>query len=179
LDHIFDQNGLSINDAKSTLLGITRVQLLSGASSLSSHDFVLPQISVGFQSYYDAIASITETRRKIPWTSECKEVFQYLKSALTTASILALPNLNRPFILTTDASVRNFFHTQKDNVGRERVIEYGGRALHKNELNWTISEKEALIVIERVRQYDTYLHSHFKLSPTTSRYVTCNKCAFR
>jgi hypothetical protein len=63
--------------------------------------------------------------------------------------------------LTNDASqvTISFILSQKDNEGRERVIEYGERALHKNELNWTVSEKEALAAVEGVRQYHTYLSS--------------------
>jgi hypothetical protein len=81
--------------------------------------------------------ALLEQDAKFQWTDECEEAFQYLKNALTTAPILALPNFNREFILTTDAPkfAISFIFSQKDNEGRESVIEYAGRSLHKNEVN--------------------------------------------
>jgi hypothetical protein len=38
------------------------------------------------------------------WTNEHDQAFQALKSALSFASVLALPNFTRPFALETDAS---------------------------------------------------------------------------
>jgi hypothetical protein len=57
-----------------------------------------------------------------------------------------MPDFNRDFILTTDASnfAVSYILSQKDDQGRERVIEYGANALQGNQLHWTVSEKEAL-----------------------------------
>ena len=37
------------------------------------------------------------------WTQEQQQSFQALKDALTTTPILALPDLNKPFVIETDA----------------------------------------------------------------------------
>jgi poly(3-hydroxyalkanoate) synthetase len=38
------------------------------------------------------------------WTSECQDAFEFLKEKLINAPILAFPDMNKPFILTCDAS---------------------------------------------------------------------------
>ncbi len=49
---------------------------------------------------------LTEKMREFKWTNECEEAFQTLKTALTSAPILAFPDLSKdanPFIIDTDA----------------------------------------------------------------------------
>ena len=41
---------------------------------------------------------------KVVWTDQCEIAFQRLKKALTTDSILKLPDLERDFVLRIDAS---------------------------------------------------------------------------
>jgi hypothetical protein len=83
---------------------------------------------------------------KFQWTDDCEAAFQYLKTALTTAPILALPDFNREFILTTDASkfAISFILSQKDNKGRERVIEYASSSTRYKK---TTSSLHALIAV--------------------------------
>lgn len=46
-------------------------------------------------------------RRLTPqdWTNTCERVFEELKAALLGCVVLAHPDFNRPFILSTDASM--------------------------------------------------------------------------
>jgi hypothetical protein len=110
---------------------------------------------------FNSLRALLKQDAKFQWTDDFEAAFQYLKTALTTAPILALPNFNREFILTTEASnfAISFILTQKDDEGRERVIEYWGQALHKNQLNWTVSKKEAFAVVQGIRHYHMYLAS--------------------
>jgi hypothetical protein len=96
---------------------------------------------------------------KFQWTPECEEAFQNLKQALISAPILAMPDFNRDFILTTDASncAVSYILSQKDDQGGERVIEYGANALQGNQLHWTVSEKEAYAILLGTRKFSMYL----------------------
>ena len=47
---------------------------------------------------------LTEKGMAFSWTPECENSFNSLKTQLTSAPILTLPNWSRPFILDTDAS---------------------------------------------------------------------------
>ena len=93
------------------------------------------------------------------WNSVHQEEFNFLKDALTSAPILAFPNMRKDFILTTDACVSGIAYilSQLDDQQREHVICYGGRGLRSSEVNWTVSELECLAIIEGTRAYHPYL----------------------
>ena len=86
---------------------------------------------------------------KFVWKSVHQQEFDFLKNALTSAPILAFPNMQKEFILTTDACTSGiaFILSQLDDQGREHVICYGGRGLRKSEINWSISELECLATV--------------------------------
>ena len=41
---------------------------------------------------------------KFVWSEECQVGFEFLKTSLTTVPILGYPDVNKPYILYTDAS---------------------------------------------------------------------------
>ncbi|HSN23100.1 MAG TPA: RNase H-like domain-containing protein, partial [Methylomicrobium sp.] len=93
--------------------------------------------------------------------NECQEAFERLKEALITAPVLALPDFQKGFVLTTDASTTGIAYIlgQKDDEGKEHPVWYGGRGLHPNEKKWGITELECLALVEGIKQYHTYLAS--------------------
>jgi len=102
------------------------------------------------------------------WTDACQEAFQTLKDSLSSAPILGFPNMNKEFILSTDASgtAIGYVLGQKDDQGKEYVIAYGGRALTKDEKKWSVTDQECLAVIQGIRTFKHYL-SHNKFTVFT------------
>ena len=102
------------------------------------------------------------------WTQQCQDAFETLKDALTSAPILAFPDMSKPFELITDASGHSlgYLLCQKDSQNRECVISYGERALKREEKRWTVSEKECLAVLEGIKNNKVYL-SHSKFTVVT------------
>jgi hypothetical protein len=47
---------------------------------------------------------LLEKGKKFKWTSACEASFQELKKRLTTAPILVMPNMEKPFYIYCDAS---------------------------------------------------------------------------
>ncbi|VDI81855.1 Hypothetical predicted protein [Mytilus galloprovincialis] len=101
---------------------------------------------------------LTRKGVKFTWDEKCKNSFDQLKNALTTASILSLPKSDGNLILDTDAS----------NVGvgavlsqmqndEERVIAYSSRALSSSQQNYCITKRELLAVVLFVEQFRHYL----------------------
>lgn len=108
------------------------------------------------------INTLLQKEKAFVWTDECQNSFETLKKALTSAPILAFPDLEQPFTLTCDASgsAIGYILGQVDDNKRERVISYGGRALKNEEKNWTISEKECIAVLEGIKHNNVYLSNH-------------------
>jgi len=103
------------------------------------------------------------------WDEKCKTAFETLKQKLQEPPILAYPRFDgTEFILQTDASgVGLGFILAQIQDGKERVISYGGRALHKGEKNYTTTELEALAVVEGVKKYAPYLQHGVKFTVVT------------
>ena len=103
------------------------------------------------------------------WDSSCQNAFETLKQKLLEPPILAYPFYDgSEFILQTDASYKGLgFILAQKQIGIEKVISYGGRALHNAERNYTITELEALAVVEGVKKYAPYLQFNVKFIVAT------------
>ena len=69
---------------------------------------------------------LTEKGVVFSWTPECENSFNLLKTQLTSAPTLTLPDWSRPFILDTDASDTGIgaVLSQLQEDGSERVVAY-------------------------------------------------------
>ena len=96
---------------------------------------------------------------KFEWTNECQNAFDELKNCLISYPILRVPDLNKPFILHTDASsygIGVILSQVQDGV--EYAVDYGSRLLKGAEKNYGITEKECLAVVYGVKLYRNYLY---------------------
>ena len=93
------------------------------------------------------------------WNAECQAAFQTLRDAMTTTPILSYPQMDQPFILTTDASTHaiGYVLSQIGSDGKEHPLAFGGRALRPPEKNWPVSDIEGLALIEAIREYKMFL----------------------
>ena len=135
---------------------------------------------LGFVGYYrkfikdfckiaEPLTNLTRKDVSFVWDQSCQEAFKTLKGKLLEPPILAYPNFDgTEFILQTDASRTGlgFILAQKQD-GKERVISYGGRALHDPERNYTVTEIEALAVVEGIKKYAPYLQHSIKFTVVT------------
>ena len=96
---------------------------------------------------------------KILWTTELQESFDLLKAKITQNPVLTLPDFDKPFILTRDASDlgTGAVLSQKLNE-KEQAIGYHSYTFNKAEQNSTTSEKEMLAALKAVHYFRTYLY---------------------
>jgi hypothetical protein len=58
----------------------------------------------GFSKISKPMTELLEKDKKFEWTSACEATFQELRKRLTTASILVMPDMEKPFSIYGDAS---------------------------------------------------------------------------
>ena len=82
------------------------------------------------------------------WTSECDVAFHTLRTLLTSAPVLAQPNIEKPFDVFYDASGIGLGGVLMQ-VGR--VITYISRQLQKHEVNYPTHDLELAAVVHALR----------------------------
>ena len=78
---------------------------------------------------------------------------------MVTSPILRYPDFDKEFFLYCDSSDYSIGYIlgEKDDVGREVVIHYGGGAPRPAEINYPITHKESLALVEGIKYYYIYL----------------------
>ena len=94
------------------------------------------------------------------WTSNQENAFELLKSELTSDSVVAYFDPDRPCTLWVDASNNSVggILLQPDNNEHLRPVCYISRALSDAEKKYSITEKEALAVIWSIEKLHIYLY---------------------
>lgn len=123
------------------------------------------------------------------WGSEQEQSFQDLKSALQNAPVLKLPDFDKTFIVTTDASkscvggVLSQVHS-----GHDHPLAFFSKKLGTHEVNWPTHEKELFAIKLALDKWRHYLHGrpfdiytdnsacqwllhHPKVSPKLARFL--------
>ena len=81
-----------------------------------------------------------------------------MKDRLTSATVLSLPRDEGLFVLDTVASeVAIGVALSQVQDGVERVIAYYSRLYAQAEINYFKTRKELLVVVERLRQFRSYV----------------------
>jgi hypothetical protein len=112
----------------------------------------------GFAQVCAPLHALTGKNARFHWDDECDVAFDVLKSALTSAPILAMPTEDDSFILDTDASDTSIGAVLSQLQGdQERVICYASRLLSPAERNYCCTRRELLAVVYFVRQFKEYL----------------------
>jgi len=102
--------------------------------------------------------ALSEKNKRFVWTEECQTSIKTLKRLLTTAPLLAMPNGVDMFILDTDASqyaIGGVLSEVED--GLERTVAYVSRKLSKAEVNYCVTRKELLAVVNFLKHFRHYL----------------------
>ncbi|WVZ81590.1 hypothetical protein U9M48_028945 [Paspalum notatum var. saurae] len=86
-----------------------------------------------FSKIAKPMTSLTKKNAKFVWGPKCEEGFRKLKKLLTTAPVLAQPDVTKPFDVYCDASGRGLGRVL---MQEGRVIAYASRQLRKHEANY-------------------------------------------
>eukprot|EP00117_Sycon_ciliatum_P032506 scpid17251/ scgid4942/ Retrovirus-related Pol polyprotein from transposon 17.6; Protease; Reverse transcriptase; Endonuclease len=115
----------------------------------------------GFAQRSAPLTALTGKNAQFVWTKACDASFRALKSALSSAPVMAFPDFGPdagPFLLDTDASkvsIGGVLSQVQDQV--ERPIAFGGRIMSKAERNYDASDREALALVFFANHFRHYL----------------------
>ena len=94
------------------------------------------------------------------WSPECQQVFDRLKTLLTTSTITTFPDFNLPFRLYTDASTAGLGAILAQvQEGKERIICCASRSLNQAEKAYPATKLECLAIVWAVAKFHPYLMS--------------------
>ena len=104
------------------------------------------------------MAPFTQLTRKdqpFTWTDKCEESFQELKRRLTSASILVIPDIGKPFEVYCDASHLGFGCVL---MQEKNVVAYASRQLKVHERNYPTHDLELAAIAFALKIWRHYLY---------------------
>ena len=109
------------------------------------------------------MTNLTKKDRQFTWTNQEENAFNGLKKALVTAPVLKLPDFEREFTVTTDASEVSVGAILQQNFGEGlQPICYESKKLNPAESRYGAYERELLGIIWAVGKWRHYLSGrHF------------------
>ena len=106
------------------------------------------------------ISDLVKKDQSWVWGDEQQNAFDNIKIYLTSSPILQLPDYNRQFRVTTDASdyCIGGVLSQLNVNGDDLPIAYYSKKLNKHELNWPTHEKELYAIKSALAKWRPYLY---------------------
>lgn len=101
-----------------------------------------------FSKIAEPLIDLTHKYSRFKWTEQCQIAFDFLKESLTVVPLLAYTDVNKPYVLYTDASDNciGACLTQKTDEGEEKPIYYLSHKLSKPHEKWSTIERQAYAV---------------------------------
>ncbi|VVA41124.1 PREDICTED: retrotransposon, partial [Prunus dulcis] len=109
----------------------------------------------GFSTIAAPLTRLTRKGVKFEWSKECEKSFDELKTRLTTAPVLTLPDDSGNFVIYSDASQQGLGCVLMQHG---RVIAYASRQLKKHELNYPVHDLELAAVVFALKIWRHYLY---------------------
>ena len=109
----------------------------------------------GFSSISSQLTRLTQKIVKFQWSDDCEKSFAELKTRLTTAPFLTIPESSDGYVIYCDAS--------RVGLGcvlmqRDKVISYASRKLKKHEKNYSTHDLELAVVVFAIKIWRHYLY---------------------
>jgi hypothetical protein len=89
------------------------------------------------------------------WTQKCQEAFEALKEKLTTAPVLVLPYVHKPFSVYCGACYTGLGCVL---MQEGRVVAYSSQQLKVHEKNYPIHNLELVAVVHALKTWRHYLY---------------------
>jgi hypothetical protein len=107
-----------------------------------------------FSKIAKPMMQLLEKDSKFAWTAECETSFHTLRTLLTTAPVLAQPDIEKPFDVFCDSSGIELGCVL---MQYGKVIAYASRQLRKHEVNYPTHDLELAAVVHALKIWRQYL----------------------
>ncbi|WVZ80399.1 LOW QUALITY PROTEIN: hypothetical protein U9M48_027873 [Paspalum notatum var. saurae] len=149
LGHILSEKGVAVDPSKvKDVLNWKQPETVIEIRSFLGLAGYYRRFIKDFSKTAKPMTSLTKKNAKYLWSSNCEEAFQTLKKPLTSAPVLAQPDVTKPFDVYCDASGNG----PGCVLMREgRVIAYASRQLRKHEANYPTHDLELAAVVHALK----------------------------
>ena len=103
------------------------------------------------------LSRLTSNKTKFQWTDVEQAAFDGIKRVLSTETLLAYPDFDRPFVVHTDASDYQLGAVISQE---KKPIAFYSRKLNPAQKRYTTTEQELLSIVETLKEFRTILLGH-------------------
>ncbi|GBG89080.1 hypothetical protein CBR_g48790 [Chara braunii] len=151
---LFDQNSAVMQNAMRYFL-----RQIGGEWNNKAHSDLWAEL-MEFQK--EPVRVATEQVCTEPGKDKCEAAFKHLKHALTHHEVLKLLDLDKPFIVTTDASQYGIGAVLAQQEGKKlRPVEYMSKKMPSQKLAKSTYEKELYVIYKALTHWRHYLLGRF------------------
>lgn len=155
LGHVVSRTGLKVDNRKVQVIRDwpvpTDLPKLRAFLGLANY---FRRFIQGYSSLVAPLTSLTRTTNEWKWDNACQVAFDGVKTALTNAPVLKLPDLDKAFTVISDASVHG---TGAVLLQDERPVAYTSSKFSKAEYNYTTTDQECLGTVRAMEEWRCYL----------------------
>ena len=156
LGHVISGQGISVDPAKiETVLQWERPKNVAEIRSFLGLAGYYRRFVKDFSSIAAPMTRLTKKEVRFEWDADCEHAFQELRTRLTSAPILTIPNSDEPYEVYSDASGRGLGCVLMQNG---HVVAYASRQLKPHEQNYPTHDLELAAVIFALKIWRCYLY---------------------
>ncbi|KAH9291168.1 hypothetical protein KI387_043635, partial [Taxus chinensis] len=163
LGHIVSKQGLAIDPFR--IEAISQLSLPHHKKALQSFlgkiNFVRRFVP-DFAALVKPLTAMLRKEKTFSWTSEGREGFEAIKTAISQAPTLANPNFDKDFTMYALAGAETIsaILTQVNDENIEQPIAFFGQSLHDYETRYTFLEKQVLSIVRGLKNFKYMLSNN-------------------
>ncbi|WVZ76335.1 hypothetical protein U9M48_024318 [Paspalum notatum var. saurae] len=155
LGHILSEKGVAVDPSKvEDVLNWKQPETVTEIRSFLGLAGYYRRFIKDFSKTAKPMTSLTKKNAKYLWDTKCEEAFTSLKKSLTSAPVLAQPDVTKPFDVYCDASGNGLGCVL---MQEGRVIAYASHQLRKHEANYATHDLELAAVVHALKIWRHYL----------------------
>ena len=160
LGHVVAANGISPDPANTAKLkNLTAPSTVKEVQQFIGLASYYRKFIKGFAGIAAPLHDLVKKNQGFIWTKVHQDAFEELRQRLLQPPILRYPDMDRDFILMTDASgyAIGAVLGQRVEGEKDHVIAYASRKLKKEEMKYSTIEREGLAIVFATQQFRHYI----------------------